>query len=264
MTFEEIILSALPSALFLLAALTKSVQSFRKGRLVVRPSVLVFFKLVRLFPRFPRSDCTLIKVDCESLIIKVAIGLFCALQLTLLVLWTRSTNETQNVSLISSAVGLSAAVGLALISFLEHRNSARPSFIIFSYLSISLLFDIARVRTAWLRHGHNNNAIAATVTVAMTTKVAIIVLESLSKRSILLAAYTKLSSEATSGVVGRTLFVWLLSLLKDGSRRVLSLADLFAVHEKLKPEIVTQQLSKTWSKCGGYFISKTQRGVKWY
>lgn len=151
------------------------------------------------------------------------------------------------MTIASSVVGFSAAIGLAFFSSLEHRNSPRPSFIIVSYLLLSLVFDIARVRTAWLLKG--SEAIAATVTAAMSTKVLIVVVETFNKRHILLEAYAKLSKEATSGIVSRAMFWWLVSLLKDGSKTVLTLNDLLPIHEKLEPEKLTREYSQKWSKC---------------
>lgn len=154
------------------------------------------------------------------------------------------------MTIASSAVGFSAAIGLAFFSSLEHRNSPRPSFIIVSYLLLSLIFDIARVRTAWLLKG--SEAIAATVTAAMSTKLLMIVVETFNKRNILLEAYSKLSKEATSGIVSRAMFSWLVSLLKDGSKSVLTLNDLLPIHEKLDPEKLTREYTQRWRNCENY------------
>lgn len=143
-------------------------------------------------------------------------------------------------------LGLCVALGLGLLSGLTHRNSTRPSFLISSYLVLSLLFDAARTRTAWLRD--ETATLAATMTAALIVKLAVLVLETINKRHLLVAAYSKLSYETTSGLISRGLFLWLSSLLRQGSKTILSLSDLFTIHEKLDPKKLTLQLSHQWSK----------------
>lgn len=149
------------------------------------------------------------------------------------------------LSIVSSVLGLCAALSLAVLSVVEHRNTARPSFVISIYIILSLLFDIVRTRTTWLLGGH---ALAGTSTLALALKVAIIVLETVNKRSILLEAYAKLSSEATSSLPSRGLFLWLGSLLRAGSNKVLTMKDLLPIHEKLDTRTLHIQLEAAWAK----------------
>ncbi len=168
------------------------------------------------------------------------------MQLAILVQQSLTISETSHIAIASAAVGFVAAIALGVLSILEHRNTSRPSFIISIYVLLSMLFDIVRTRTAWL--GNETRALAATTTVAVALKLAILALETVNKRSILLETYHKLSKEATSGFLSRSLFLWLASLLMQGSKKALTLKDLFGIHEKLDPHKLTQELSKQWKK----------------
>ncbi|KAJ6785512.1 hypothetical protein PWT90_03803 [Aphanocladium album] len=219
--FEESILSILPSSVFIAAAAVQCLRLMRHKSLKVRPSLLLVAKLG-------------------------TIAAYSSVQVAILVLQSLNKSETSQISTASAAVGLVAAVTLAALSILEHRNTSRPSFLINVYLIFSILFDIARTRTAWLRS--DSRALAGTTTAAVVLKLFVFLLEAVSKRSILLKAYARLSKEATSGFLSRGLFLWLSSLLMKGSKKALSLKDLFSIHEKLDPHQLTQALSKQWSK----------------
>lgn len=171
---------------------------------------------------------------------------YSSILLAILVQKSLKVSETSQIAIASAAVGLIAAITLGVLSILEHRNTSRPSFLLSIFLLLSILFDIVRVRTAWL--GSEDRALAGTATAAIVLKLAILAVETVSKRSILLEAYSKLSKEATSGFFSRGLFLWLASLLVQGSKKALTLNDLFGIHEKLEPHKLTQALSKQWNK----------------
>ena len=174
------------------------------------------------------------------------IATYSSVLLAILVQKSLKISETSQIAIASAAVGLVAAIALGVLSILEHRNTSRPSFLISIFLLLSILFDIVRARTAWL--GSEARALAGTTTAAVAFKTAILALETVNKRSILLEAYSKLSKEATSGLLSRGLFLWLSSLLVQGSMKALTLKDLFGIHEKLDPHKLTQELSKQWNK----------------
>lgn len=174
------------------------------------------------------------------------IATYSSILLAILVQKSLEVSETSQVAIASAAIGLVTAIALGVLSILEHRNTSRPSFLISIFLFLSILFDIVRTRTAWL--GSEARALAGTTTAAVVLKLAILALETVNKRSILLEAYTELSKEATSGLLSRGLFLWLASLLVQGSKKALTLKDLFDIHEKLDPHKLTQELSKQWNK----------------
>ncbi|TQV92278.1 ABC multidrug transporter [Cordyceps javanica] len=171
---------------------------------------------------------------------QAAIVAYFSIQLAILVQQSLQVTEASQSATASAAIGLIATTSLGVLSILEHRNTSRPSFLISVYLILSILFDIVRTRTAWL--GGSSRALAGTTTAALALKSVILALETANKRGILLEAYSTLSKEATSGFLSRGLFLWLASLLVEGSKKALTLKDLFDIHEKLDPHTLAEDL----------------------
>jgi ATP-binding cassette, subfamily C (CFTR/MRP), member 1 len=166
--------------------------------------------------------------------------------LTLLVQWTRPELRS-SVSIASTTLSLASGLSLALLSHLEHAKSIRPSFFITLYLVVTAILDIARVRTQWLLR--DAEGVAATLSASLTVKIVLLSLEAIEKRRLLVGGNGEYSPESTSGPFSRGFFLWLNSLLFTGFGKVLSLADLPSVSEKLDSEVVTKNLSATWDKC---------------
>lgn len=142
-----------------------------------------------------------------------------------------------------------AAVILAALSHFEHARSVRPSFIINLYLIITALVDAARVRTRWLMSNGDSNTLAAVMTASLAVKLVVLLLEAREKRSLLLNLYNRFSVESTSGLISRSSFWWLNSLLLSGHRTVLSMNNLPAIHEKLDSAKLGDQLQSAWDRC---------------
>lgn len=169
------------------------------------------------------------------------------MQLAILVQRSLKSSQLSPIVIASAALGLVGAITLAALSTVEHRNTLRPSFLITIYLMLSILFDIVRTRTAWLQG--DARAVAGTTTTAVILKLAVLVFETVNKRSILLDTYRRLSKEATSGLLSRSLFIWLASLLKAGAKGALNKDDLLGIHESLDPQKLAAELGETWGKC---------------
>lgn len=137
-------------------------------------------------------------------------------------------------------------LALGPLSHLEHTESPRPSFLVNDFLLLTVLFDIIRVRTQWVLG--QNVALAAILTVSLGFKCALLVLEAVEKRS-LLVGLRGLSKETTSGLFSHGTFWWLNSLLVTGSKRTLLLEDLPAVHEKLDSERLGTKFQTAWNGC---------------
>jgi ATP-binding cassette, subfamily C (CFTR/MRP), member 1 len=150
------------------------------------------------------------------------------------------------VVIASSTLGLFVALGLGVLSPIEHHKSPRPSFFITTYLLISVLFDAARVRTAWLVG--ENGRVAGVLSASLGTKLLMLVLEAADKRRFLIESYRHLSRESTSGLLNRSLFWWLVPLLSDGWKRVLSVGDLFSINEKLASRKAGEDLQAVWNQ----------------
>ncbi|KAI0407428.1 P-loop containing nucleoside triphosphate hydrolase protein [Xylaria palmicola] len=218
--FEELVLAILPTAIFLLFSPFRALALFRR-RIIARRNRLYVAKLV-------------------------TIGAYIGLQLALLVQWAQPELRS-SVSIASTTLSLASGLSLALLSHLEHAKSIRPSFTITFYLVVTALLDIARARTQWLvTHA---DGVAGTLTASLAVKVTLLILEAIEKRRILLGSGREYAPESTSGPLSRGFFLWLNALLLSGFGKVLLLADLPSISEKLESKVLSKDLSKTWDEC---------------
>jgi len=168
---------------------------------------------------------------------------FSVLQIVNVVEVSKSLFRTR-ASLAAALLQLAAALGLSILSHLEHSRNIRPSSIINAYLLLTLPFDAAQVRTRWLR-GENlaGNAVRSTI---VAVKLAILVTEAVEKRGLLFQPFKVPSPEATSGLYSRGLFWWLNPLFYLGFRSVVNDADLFAADEALLSMSLQNTFRKQW------------------
>lgn len=118
-----------------------------------------------------------------------------------------------------------------------------------SYLALSLIFDIARVRTLWLQ-GYNNN-VAAVSTASFAIKCLLLCAESVEKRRFLRSEWAKQSPEATSGLFGKLLFWWLNRLFSKGYSHSLQVEDLLPLDKHLTSHHLYHRLKTSWEKSRG-------------
>lgn len=90
---------------------------------------------------------------------------------------------------------------------------------------------------------------AATLSASLAVKIALLTLEAIEKRRLLIGNDREYAPESTSGPFSRGFFLWLNSLLLSGFGKVLSLADLPSISEKLNSRALAKDLSATWDKC---------------
>ncbi|RBA08624.1 hypothetical protein FPRO05_06904 [Fusarium proliferatum] len=210
LSFQESILSILPSAIFLALAGPRAFYLFRSPDKTKRHATYTP-KLVVLLALVPSSK----KLNTRF-------------------------------SLAAAILNLAAAFAILLLAHVEHVKSVRPSFILTAYLFVSLLFDAARLRTEWLMS--LNTAYAATLSTSTIFKLALLVLETVEKRRILISTEKPISKESTSGPFSRGFFVWLNSLLISGWATVLTNNDLPTIYEKLSSEKLAVRFGKSWKK----------------
>ncbi|KAJ4024229.1 hypothetical protein NW766_000461 [Fusarium irregulare] len=149
-------------------------------------------------------------------------------------------------SLAAAILNLLAAFSILMLAHIEHVKSVRPSFLLTAYLFVTLLFDAARLRTEWLVSV--NVAYAATLSASTVFKLALLVLETVEKRKILITGDKEISKESTSGPFSRGFFVWLNSLLISGWATVLTMDDLPTIYEKLSSEKLAVRFGKAWKR----------------
>ncbi|KAK4083017.1 uncharacterized protein Triagg1_1907 [Trichoderma aggressivum f. europaeum] len=220
LSFEESILSTLPAALFLLLSIPRA------------------FYLLRTPDKAKRRSAYTPKL--------IASSAYAGIQVGALAIVASSRLLNTRFSLAAAILNLIAACCIVLLSHIEHVKSIRPSFLLTSYLFTSLLFDAARLRTEWLLSV--NVAYAAVLSTSTVLKLALLVLENVEKRRILVDSSKEPSTESTSGPFNRGFFIWLNSLLISGWATVLTMHDLPAIYEKLSSEKLAVIFTKRWDK----------------
>ncbi|PVH81871.1 hypothetical protein DL98DRAFT_457694 [Cadophora sp. DSE1049] len=208
--FEEIVLTILPLAFILLCAPFRTFYLLKR-RTKVNRSWLLIGKLV----------------------------------LCLVVNWAAPGATKTRTSIPTAVLTLITFLILPIHSYAEHTKSVRPSLVLNTYFLLSIIFDVARTRTLWLRSQDKN---ASNFAAALALKIVILILEAVEKRRILKPEFQWYPPEAISGIYNTSLFCWLNELLRRGSRQTLSLNDLFALDKHLISKHLQSLLEVTWMK----------------
>ncbi|CAH0043540.1 unnamed protein product [Clonostachys solani] len=221
---------------------------FEQAILSILPSVLVLAASVyRLLGLRRQSVKTITKPRAPWVTAKqTAIGGYAITQLVLVILWAIPGHDATRVSVAASAVSLATAIVLSRLSYAEHNRSAEPSGILNFYLTFSILFDVAQARTLWLRA--NSTAISAVFTVGIVLKTVMLGVEMVGKRGILQAPYRDWSPEALGGIMNRSVFWWINSLLHRGSGSILKQSDLFPLDPDLQSLQLRSKLIQAWER----------------
>ncbi|KAL6920991.1 hypothetical protein FSST1_005017 [Fusarium sambucinum] len=231
--FEQSILSLLPTAVFLL------VVPLRLFVLRNNERAAVFGTL--LWIKLATAAC------------------YVCLQVTLIVLWSRESSTA--IAIAEPVFGFAESIALITLIFFEHRNSRKPSKIVGGYLAVTIILDIALVRTFWIR---SIWAIAAVFTCSLALKATLLILEEWPK---LLVREQEKIRETSSGVINRSFFWWLNSLFLQGSRGILETEDLQNIDTKFDTDHVLIPLEERWlrdQKNGQFSLLKcTFLAYKW-
>ncbi|OQE34379.1 hypothetical protein PENCOP_c018G04493 [Penicillium coprophilum] len=218
--FEDIILSLLPSALFLL---------------------ILPFRIINLYGHQPKVSSGGFLRESKS----TFLAIFVAIHLALLVLHVLNSSLRTSITVAESALAFIASLGLYLLSQLEHLRSIRPSPIINGYILLTLLFDIARVRTLFLNS--NDKSIAGVFSSMIGVKVMVLLAEAVEKRKLLLGPYRDMSPEETSGIYSKSFFFWLNQLMKTGFQRILQNRDLYPIDNEMSSSVLQHRMKDAWS-----------------
>jgi hypothetical protein len=163
--------------------------------------------------------------------------------------WARQSSPRTDASIPINALLTFASFLFGLLSYTEHNFSVTPSFALNVYLFVTILFDIAKTRTLWLRQlGGASETIAIITSVVVALKSFLLVLEAVGKRPILRDEYRAYPPEATAGIFNKTLFWWLNPLFQQGLTRSLVVDDLFVLDKQLSSERLHSSLEKSWSR----------------
>ena len=142
------------------------------------------------------------------------------------------------------------------LSVLEHARSARPSILLNSYLFLTILLDIAQVRTLWLASVTQDEfTITRVNTAALVLKGAIAFIESRHKNRWVKLDLKHHSPEETTGIYGLGAYVWLNRLFLAGYSKVLRVEDLYPLDTSMKAEALETRLA-------GFIEKSKYRGQK--
>ncbi|EXV01691.1 ABC transporter [Metarhizium robertsii] len=211
------------------------------------PSVILLmvvpFRIFRLVGQRPKVSASF------GLYLKMALCfVFILLQISLLVTWRNIgvVVPARRVTLVASGLGVLDAAIITMLTYLEHHRSVRPSSMLCVYLLFSSLFDSVHCRTLWLLH--NAQPLATIVSALLATKVALLLLESQNKTSILSGKGESLGPEATSGIISRSLLWWLNDLFLTGYGTTLSVEKLHLLDLELRSETLLHRMHLNWPR----------------
>ncbi|KAF3760028.1 P-loop containing nucleoside triphosphate hydrolase protein [Cryphonectria parasitica EP155] len=220
--FEESILNILPSAIFLVLGPLR-IAHLHANKRIVTTTWIYWAKLAT--------------AACLVVWTSVLLGLIS----------NTSVLSARPTRIAAVALDLAAALLACALCHFEHIQSPRPSFLICSWLVITVLLDSARTRTAWL--AYPDKSIPGLMLSSVLTKSAFLVLESAEKRNQLLGDAKSMSREMTSGLLSRGFFFWLNGLLRSGYRTVLSTSSLPAINERLATAELAERFERAWKTC---------------
>lgn len=179
---------------------------------------------------------------------KIFYVLLGSLQASLLAIWTlRSTHAcpTPILGITASALGLADAIALAILSYLNHTRSIKPSTIITVYLLLATAGEGIICTKLW--HTATSPILAPVYTATMSVKAFLFILESQTKRSILLDKWQQAGPEATSGIFGRAFFWWVNPLLAIGYKGKAPVSSAYTLDNGLESEKLSNQFIMRWA-----------------
>lgn len=171
------------------------------------------------------------------------------LQICLVALWAADSSQRTHLSLAAAVLALISTILFSVVSFKEHSCSKGPCETIQVFLLLTILLDLARVRTQWLLP--DNLAIATSFSIAFGLRILWLVFESIPKHKygVLLANDEDISPEELNGIISRSLFWWINPLLVLGYSKDLSMSDLFPVDSALSGPTTYERMHKVWLAC---------------
>ncbi|KAK8118640.1 uncharacterized protein PG998_003266 [Apiospora kogelbergensis] len=177
----------------------------------------------------------------------VALLSLSALHLTCCIVWAiwyPTGSPVRSAATAAASISFIATLFACVLSYSEHARSVKPSSTLNAYLLVSLILDVATLRTTWL--SQLPVSIRAVSTISFGLKAGILVLEAIEKRRYILDKGCLHSPEETSGIYSQGLFLWLNSLLRNGYRQLLKPTDLFPVEEGMSAAVLDDKFWKIW------------------
>lgn len=159
--------------------------------------------------------------------------------------------------IVETCLALATAVAFIVVSAVEHRKTIRPSSAIVAYLLAMLGSDVF----ALTHPGHagvastgsqNDRGLTA---ITLVVRLTLLAFECRDKSPALFSKYAGLSPEETVGVLSRTFYCWLASLMALGNKRILCPGDMPPLDTQLRGAKLRGQVLKHWESRGAHLIS---------
>ena len=183
--------------------------------------------------------------------------IFCyfVLQLVLTALWSKRSMPAAPAGIAASCLSAVSSLFLSVLSHLEHSRTLRPSATINVFL-LSIIFDIAVVRTLWL--STYDADIRNVFTASFALKGVMLCLEAVEKQRYFKSQDDKkLSPYARAGVYSRTFFWWLNGLLLQGYRQELQPGDLHDLELHMGAEDLDRRFWTAWRESRKFLLCFT-------
>ncbi|KAJ5526984.1 ABC multidrug transporter [Penicillium frequentans] len=226
--FEQLFFSIIPSALFILTSLWRTISRARKPAVVNAPT----FQIMK----------------------SGAIAVYIGLELALLVLTATGSFHTTSMFIASSTLNLVSALFMLTLSVVDHSRSPRPSIILNTYLSLTLLLDAAQARTLFLSSDDKPELTYSSIFCAsIALKTGILLLEARQKTKWITWDKEKHSPEETSGIFSLGVFFWLNKMFFVGYKNILTIEDLYPLDSSFDAEVLHEDFKKNidYSKLKG-------------
>jgi hypothetical protein len=167
-----------------------------------------------------------------------------AVQLALLVFWIR--NPITSASVPFAAIQFISALAVLFLVAFEHQRIVHPASLLWLYLLASVVSDAVQTRTLFIR-GYVP-IIARLVASSLACNLALLLVESSSKKSYLKPADHEFGPEELAGVFSRSVFWWLTPILFLGNRKILNLSDLYPLDRNLRSKPLQERIVIEWEK----------------
>ncbi|KAL6862008.1 P-loop containing nucleoside triphosphate hydrolase protein [Trichoderma novae-zelandiae] len=155
-----------------------------------------------------------------------------------------------DIDILSAITSFIACLGLCPLVFLEHNRSIRPSDLSILYLCVTLACDSIDLWTAVYQDAAASVALPDLLPaiVNICIKLVLLVTESQRKDEILRDGGEKYSPEELSGILSRTFFWWINSILAQGRRNILTEDSLPPIGAELSSKLLRHQASVAWDQ----------------
>jgi ABC-type multidrug transport system fused ATPase/permease subunit len=164
--------------------------------------------------------------------------------LTILVLLaTGDSHAVHGLSVAAAALVFVAALISVPLSYFEHANAVKPSALLGSFLSLTILFDIAQSRTTWLAiFTPRHVSIASLFSASLGLKAVLLGLEAIPKTRWMDWVASEHSPEESMNMYTHSVWSWVNQLLLEGNRSILSVDSLYPLDSRIKATKLHQKL----------------------